>query len=158
MTKRMILVLALAPLAVVGCKKSESKKAEEAPAEAPAPAKASDPAPSDPAPGASDPAPAAAEPAAAKPAAAPTDPALLKAAEAYVRKNAAKGFEFDLAVEAVEGDFARLVATPKKPDDGATVYMKRKGKTWTGVDMGTSISCDDLDKQGFPKTVSKGCD
>lgn len=83
----------------------------------------------------------------------------MRDAETYVRANAAKGFEFTLAVEAVEGDFARLKATPKKPDDGAIIFMKRQGDKWVGVEMGTAIACGDLVKLGFPASVTSGaCD
>jgi hypothetical protein len=87
---------------------------------------------------------------------APVDPALLEAANAYVRANAAEGFEFDLEVQAVEGDFARIAVTPRQPDDGAIVFMHRTEDGWTGMEMGTAISCADLTAEGMPSSLCVG--
>jgi hypothetical protein len=83
-------------------------------------------------------------------------PALLEAANAYVRANAAEGFEFGLEVQAVEGDFARIAVRPRQPDDGAMLFMQRTANGWTGMDMGTAISCADLRAGGMPESLCVG--
>jgi hypothetical protein len=86
------------------------------------------------------------------------DAALLDATNAYVRANSAEGFEFDLEVQAVEGDFARIFVRPQQPGDGATVFMHRTENGWTGMDMGTAISCADLRAGGMPESLCVGID
>ena len=141
-----VVVLCTVLIATVGCStKSEQQGAPApapAPAQAPAPAAAPDPVPAPTA----DPAPAA-------------DAALLAATKAYVDKNAAKGMKYDLELQAVEGDHARFAVKPQaQNEDGAIVFMRRKGGKWAGFDMGTSIACADLEKAGFPEKVRTGCD
>jgi hypothetical protein len=75
--------------------------------------------------------------------------ALAAAAIGYVRQNSVPGLEFELAVEIVDGDYARLRAeapnlTPIR------VFMKRVNGSWIGMEMGSGIDPEDLAREGFP--------
>ena len=59
-----------------------------------------------------------------------------------------------IEVEKVEGDYARVLATPKDGQtDAATVFLKREKGAWRGLTIGTGWDPDDLAKLHIPKSL-----
>ena len=81
------------------------------------------------------------------------DQAIIAATKKYL---AAQSYPPDMkiAVEKVEGDYARVGVEPKKKDmDGATAFLKREHGTWKGLTIGTGWDPADLDKLHIPKSL-----
>jgi hypothetical protein len=56
-----------------------------------------------------------------------------------------------IEVEKVEGDYARVLVTPKDGQtDAATVFLKREKGAWRGLTLGTGWDPDDLAKLHIP--------
>ena len=56
-----------------------------------------------------------------------------------------------IEVEKVEGDYARVMVTPKDGQtDGALVFLKREKGVWRGLTIGTGFDPDDLAKLHVP--------
>ena len=56
-----------------------------------------------------------------------------------------------IEVEKVEGDYARIMVTPKdNRTDGALVFLKREKGVWRGLTMGTGFDPEDLAKLHIP--------
>jgi hypothetical protein len=56
-----------------------------------------------------------------------------------------------IAVEKVEGDYARVLVTPKDGQtDAATVFLKREKGVWRGLTLGTGWDPEDLAKLHIP--------
>jgi hypothetical protein len=56
-----------------------------------------------------------------------------------------------IEVEKVEGDYARVLATPKDGQtDAVTVFLKREKGAWRGLTLGTGWDPDDLAKLHIP--------
>jgi hypothetical protein len=56
-----------------------------------------------------------------------------------------------IEVEKVEGDYARVLVTPKDGQtDAATVFLKREKGAWRGLTLGTGWDPEDLAKLHIP--------
>ena len=56
-----------------------------------------------------------------------------------------------IEVEKVEGDYARVLVTPKDGQtDAATVFLKREKGVWHGLTIGTGFDPEDLAKLHIP--------
>jgi hypothetical protein len=56
-----------------------------------------------------------------------------------------------IEVEKVEGDYARVLVTPKDGQtDPALVFLKREKGVWRGLTIGTGFDPDDLAKLHIP--------
>ncbi|MEY2562622.1 MAG: hypothetical protein QOH88_815 [Verrucomicrobiota bacterium] len=70
------------------------------------------------------------------------------AAESYVVGNV------KIEVEKVDGDFARVLVTPKDGQtDAAIAFLKREKGTWRGLTIGTGFEPDDLAKLHIPASL-----
>jgi hypothetical protein len=59
-----------------------------------------------------------------------------------------------IAVEKVEGDYARVLVTPKDGQtDAATVFLKREKGVWRGLTLGTGWDPEDLAKLHIPASL-----
>ena len=59
-----------------------------------------------------------------------------------------------IEVEKVEGDYARVLVTPKDGQtDAATVFLKREKGVWRGLTIGTGWDPEDLAKLHIPKSL-----
>jgi hypothetical protein len=63
--------------------------------------------------------------------------------------------EFDVKVEKIEGDYARVGVTPKHRNeaDPAWVFLKREHEVWHGLTMGTYFTAEDYDKFHIPVDI-----
>jgi hypothetical protein len=59
-----------------------------------------------------------------------------------------------IEVEKVEGDYARVLVTPRDGQtDAATVFLKREKGAWRGLTMGTGWDPEDLAKLHIPASL-----
>jgi hypothetical protein len=59
-----------------------------------------------------------------------------------------------IEVEKVEGDYARVLVTPKDGQtDAATVFLKREKGGWRGLTIGTGWDPEDLAKLHIPASL-----
>ena len=59
-----------------------------------------------------------------------------------------------ITVEKVEGDYARVLVTPRDGQtDAATVFLKREKGVWRGLTLGTGWDPEDLAKLHIPKSL-----
>jgi hypothetical protein len=59
-----------------------------------------------------------------------------------------------IEVEKVEGDYARVMVTPRdNQTDGALVFLKREKGAWRGLTMGTGWDPEDLAKLHIPASL-----
>lgn len=59
-----------------------------------------------------------------------------------------------IEVEKVEGDYARVLVTPKDGQtDAATVFLKREKGAWRGLTIGTGWDPEDLAKLHIPASL-----
>ena len=59
-----------------------------------------------------------------------------------------------IEVEKVEGDYARVLVTPRDGQtDAATVFLKREKGAWRGLTLGTGWDPDDLAKLHIPASL-----
>ena len=59
-----------------------------------------------------------------------------------------------IEVEKVEGDYARVLVTPRDGrTDAATVFLKREKGVWRGLTLGTGWDPEDLAKLHIPKSL-----
>ena len=59
-----------------------------------------------------------------------------------------------IEVEKVEGDYARVLVTPKDGQtDAATVFLKRERGAWRGLMIGTGWDPEDLAKLHIPASL-----
>lgn len=78
------------------------------------------------------------------------DQAIIAATKKYL---AAESYTapMKIEVEKVEGDYARVMVTPKDGQtDGALVFLKRDKGVWRGLTIGTGFDPDDLAKLHIP--------
>ena len=63
--------------------------------------------------------------------------------------------KLNVAVENVEGHFARAKVTPRDAGsaDPAWVFLKKKDGKWTGVTLGTSLTPEDYQQLGIPHVL-----
>ena len=81
------------------------------------------------------------------------DRAIIAATKKYL---AAESYPagMQVTVEKVEGDYARVAATPKnKQMDGALVFLKRDHGVWKGLTVGTGWDPADLAKLHIPASL-----
>ena len=81
------------------------------------------------------------------------DQAIIAGTKKYL---AAEGYTapMKIEVEKVEGDYARVLATPKDGQtDAATVFLKREKGAWHGLTLGTGWDPEDLAKLHIPKSL-----
>ena len=81
------------------------------------------------------------------------DEAIIAGTRKYL---AAEGYTapVKIAVEKVEGDYARVLVTPRDGQtDAATVFLKREKGTWRGLTLGTGWDPEDLAKLHIPKSL-----
>jgi len=59
-----------------------------------------------------------------------------------------------IEVEKIEGDYARVMVTPKDGQtDAALVFLKREKGVWRGLTIGTGFDPDDLAKLHIPASL-----
>lgn len=78
------------------------------------------------------------------------DQAIIAATKKYL---AAESYAapMKIEVEKIEGDYARVMVTPKDGQtDGALVFLKREKGVWRGLTLGTGFDPDDLAKLHIP--------
>ena len=81
------------------------------------------------------------------------DEAIIAGTRKYI---AAEGYtaSVKIEVEKIEGDYARVLVTPKDGQtDAATVFLKREKGSWRGLTIGTGWDPDDLAKLHIPKSL-----
>ncbi|PYJ09996.1 MAG: hypothetical protein DMF06_08010 [Verrucomicrobia bacterium] len=81
------------------------------------------------------------------------DEAIIAGTRKYI---AAEGYTapVKIEVEKIEGDYARVLVTPKDGQtDAATVFLKREKGSWRGLTIGTGWDPDDLAKLHIPKSL-----
>jgi hypothetical protein len=76
------------------------------------------------------------------------------AARKYVAAHSAVS-GFNVSVEKLEGDYARVKVTPKHPGetDPAWVFLKREKGVWRGLTMGTFFTPDDYAQFHIPPSI-----
>ena len=84
----------------------------------------------------------------------PDAPALIAATKKYLAANSYPP-DMKVAVEKVEGDYARVAVTPKDPTkmDGAIAFLKRDHGAWKVLELGTGWDPADLEKSHIPKSL-----
>jgi hypothetical protein len=82
--------------------------------------------------------------------------ALITAAQKYVAAHSAVS-GFNVSVEKIEGDYARVKVTPKNAGetDPAWVFLKRAKGIWRGLTMGTFFTPDDYAEFHIPPSVQQ---
>ncbi len=80
--------------------------------------------------------------------------AIVSAAQKYVAANSAIS-KVRVAVEKVDGNYARAKATPADASaaDAAWVFLKNQNGSWTGLTLGTSFSPEDYRELGIPRSL-----
>ena len=81
------------------------------------------------------------------------DQAIIAATKKYL---AAESYTapMKIEVEKVQGDYARVMVTPKDGQtDGALVFLKREKGVWRGLTIGTGFDPDDLAKLHIPASL-----
>jgi len=81
------------------------------------------------------------------------DQAIIAATKKYL---AAESYTapMKIEVEKVEGDYARVLVTPKDGQtDAALVFLKREKGAWHGLTIGTGFDPDDLAKLHIPESL-----
>jgi hypothetical protein len=86
--------------------------------------------------------------------ASPENAAIIAATKTYVAANSGMT-KLNVAVEKVEGDFARAKVTPQDAGsaDPAWVFLKKKGGKWTGLTLGTSFTTEDYQQLRIPNAL-----
>jgi hypothetical protein len=76
------------------------------------------------------------------------------AAKKYVAANSQVS-GFDVRVEKIEGDYARVKVTPKDASetDPAWVFLKREKGVWRGLMMGTYFTTEDYNEFHIPAGI-----
>jgi hypothetical protein len=81
------------------------------------------------------------------------DQSIIAATKKYLAGESYTG-ETTIKVEKVEGDFARVLATPKDGrTDAALVFLKREKGVWRGLTIGTGFDPEDLAKLHIPPSL-----
>jgi hypothetical protein len=81
------------------------------------------------------------------------DQAIVAATKKYLAGESYTG-EIKVTVEKVDGDYARVLATPKdNKTDPALVFLKREHGTWRGLTIGTGFDPEDLAKLHIPASL-----
>jgi hypothetical protein len=82
------------------------------------------------------------------------DEAIIAGTKKYLAAESYVVGEMKIAVEKVDGDFARVLVTPKNGQtDAALVFLKREKGTWRGLTIGTGFDPDDLVKLHIPASL-----
>lgn len=75
------------------------------------------------------------------------------AASAYLKANGTIDSP-KIAVEKVDGNYARVLATPLHGEtDPAFIFLKKSNGAWRGLTLGTGFSPDDYQALGIPAAV-----
>ena len=79
---------------------------------------------------------------------------VITAARKYVAAHSAVS-GFDVSVEKIEGDYARLKVTPKHAGetDPAWVFLKREKGVWRGLTIGTFFTPEDYTEFHIPPSI-----
>src|SRR4051794_5208154 len=78
------------------------------------------------------------------------DSAIVAATKKYLAANSYSA-EMKVTIEKVEGDYARVVVSPKDHQtDDALVFLKRQQGVWKGLTIGTGFDPEDLAKMHIP--------
>lgn len=61
----------------------------------------------------------------------------------------------DLAIEGIEGDYARVLAIPPPDEeiDPATMFLQKSDDGWEGISLGTYFGPEDFDEMGIPDAL-----
>src|SRR5262245_51931097 len=80
--------------------------------------------------------------------------AVIVAARKYVTAHSAVS-GFNVSVEKIEGDYARVKVTPKNPGetDPAWVFLKHEKGIWRGLTIGTGFSPEDYAEFHIPHNI-----
>lgn len=80
---------------------------------------------------------------------------IIAAARDYLE--APEGDGTEIAIVAVQGDYAQVLATPPADEaDPATIFLRKTDRGWEGLALGTGFSSEDLDSLGIPSAVREG--
>ena len=79
---------------------------------------------------------------------------VITAARKYVAAHSTVS-EFDVSVEKIEGDYARVKVTPKHAGetDPAWVFLKREKGVWRGLTIGTFFTTEDYAEFHIPPSI-----
>jgi hypothetical protein len=81
------------------------------------------------------------------------DQAIIAGTKKYLAAEAAIT-DVKITIEKVEGDYARVLVTPKdNRTDAALVFLKRDKGIWRGLTMGTGFDPEDLAKLHIPASL-----
>jgi len=80
--------------------------------------------------------------------------AVITAAREYVAAHSTVS-GFDVSVEKIEGDYARVKVTPKRKGetDPAWVFLKREKGFWHGLTIGTFFTTEDYAEFHIPPSI-----
>src|ERR1700693_1639179 len=80
--------------------------------------------------------------------------AVITAARKYVAAHSAVS-GFNVSVEKIEGDYARVKGTPKHAaeTDPAWVFLKRAKGIWRGLTIGTFFTTEDYAEFHIPRSI-----
>ncbi len=82
------------------------------------------------------------------------DEAIIAGTKKYLAAESYVVGEMKIAVEKVDGDFARVLVTPKNGQtDAALVFLKREKGSWHGLTIGTGFDPEDLVKLHIPPSL-----
>ena len=82
------------------------------------------------------------------------DDAVITAARKYVTAHSAVS-GFNVSVEKIEGDYARVKVTPKHAGetDPAWVFLKSEKGIWRGLTLGTFFTTEDYAEFHIPRSI-----
>jgi hypothetical protein len=82
--------------------------------------------------------------------ASPENAAIIAATKTYVAANSGMT-KINVAVDKVEGDFARVKVSPQDTGtaDPAWVFLRKKDGKWKGLTLGTSFTTEDYQELGI---------
>ena len=80
--------------------------------------------------------------------------AVITVARKYVAAHSAVS-GFDVSVEKIEGDYARVKVTPKHAGetDPAWIFLKRERGIWRGLTIGTFFTTEDYAEFHIPRSI-----
>jgi hypothetical protein len=82
------------------------------------------------------------------------DQAIIAGTKKYLAAESYVVADMKITVEKVDGDFARVLVTPKDgKTDAATVFLKREKGVWRGLTLGTGFDPEDLAKLHIPASL-----
>jgi hypothetical protein len=82
------------------------------------------------------------------------DQAIIAGTKKYLAAESYVVSQMKITVEKVDGDFARVLVTPKDgKTDAATVFLKREKGGWRVLTLGTGFDPEDLAKLHIPASL-----